>query len=48
MSSVMGKVEWFNAAKGYGFLSYEGGHDVFVHHTNIEWRDSKPFVKAKP
>lgn len=30
-----GKVKWFNAEKGYGFISSEDGKDVFVHYSQI-------------
>jgi CspA family cold shock protein len=35
MSQFQGTVQWFNNAKGYGFLGYEGGKDVFVHYSSI-------------
>lgn len=33
---MTGKVKWFNAEKGYGFIQIEGGKDLFVHFSGIK------------
>jgi cold shock protein len=35
-SMANGTVKWFNPDKGYGFISVEGGDDVFAHFSEIQ------------
>ena len=33
---MVGKVKWFNNEKGYGFIEYNNGEDIFIHYSAIE------------
>lgn len=42
----MGKVKWFNSAKGFGFIEYEG-NDYFVHFKNILMEGYKSLAEGE-
>ena len=47
MSTVTGTVEWFNEAKGFGFIEQESGPDVFAHFSNITGSGFKTLAEGQ-
>ena len=42
-----GTLKWFNAEKGYGFISQESGDDVFVHFSAIQGKGFKTLEEGQ-
>nr|WP_025732383.1 cold shock domain-containing protein [Carnimonas nigrificans] len=43
----VGEVKWFNVNKGYGFITREGGEDVFVHFRAIRGKGHRTLVEGQ-
>ena len=44
---MQGKVKWFNAEKGYGFIEQDEGGDIFIHYSAIQGEGYKTLEEGQ-
>lgn len=44
---MLGKVKWFNAQKGFGFINRGDGKDIFVHYSQIQDNGYRTLIEGE-